>query len=216
MNLHNFINACFDSERIERKIIFSLGQSAFVEGRLKSSGFNPIYDDRYITSIYFDDIEFNSLRDNIDGNHSRDKFRIRYYNSNFSEAFIEVKHKRGILGYKYRKELSPAPSSYKDLLDIGQKWSNINLNKKYFPVSKISYMRRYFFNKGFRATIDNKIKSERLVGSTALRSSMFKYEVVEFKYQKHLDESFRSIYNNFANFALRTTKSSKYSNSLMY
>ena len=45
---------------------------------------------------------------------------------------------------------------------------------------------------------------------------MYDYSVIEFKYSVDLDDQFRSIYPFFSDIALRNTKSSKYSNSLMY
>ena len=45
---------------------------------------------------------------------------------------------------------------------------------------------------------------------------MYDYSVIEFKYSVDLDEDFRTIYPIFSDIALRNTKNSKYSNSLMY
>ena len=40
---------------------------------------NKIYDNRSVNSIYFDDVNFSSVRDNLAGLPQRNKFRLRWY-----------------------------------------------------------------------------------------------------------------------------------------
>ena len=53
-----------------------------------------------IRSLYFDNIADKVLREKIDGVNEREKFRIRYYNSDTSFIRLEKKVKRNSLGYK--------------------------------------------------------------------------------------------------------------------
>ena len=59
-----------------------------------------------IRSIYFDNIEDKALREKIDGIGKREKFRIRYYNDDFSFITLEKKIKTGNLCMKYDAQLT--------------------------------------------------------------------------------------------------------------
>ena len=62
---------------------------------------NKSYDNRMVNSIYFDDIDFSSVRDNLAGIAQRNKLRLRWYgNQKNSLPIFEVKTKNGRLGYK--------------------------------------------------------------------------------------------------------------------
>ena len=66
-------------------------------------------DGRYfIRSLYFDTPDDKALREKIDGVNMREKFRIRYYNSDLSLIHLEKKSKRNGLGTKYSAELTEA------------------------------------------------------------------------------------------------------------
>ena len=54
-----------------------------------------------IRSIYFDNSDDKALREKIEGFAKREKFRIRFYNDNFSHIMIEKKIKTGRLSQKY-------------------------------------------------------------------------------------------------------------------
>ena len=55
--------------------------------------------DRIISSIYYDDENFKTAKDNLDGISNRRKYRIRWYN--FDEHFkYEIKLKRNNVGQK--------------------------------------------------------------------------------------------------------------------
>ena len=59
-----------------------------------------------IRSIYFDNSDDKALREKIDGIGKREKFRIRYYNDNFSFICLEKKIRDGRLCQKYSAVLS--------------------------------------------------------------------------------------------------------------
>ncbi|MEL0309825.1 MAG: VTC domain-containing protein, partial [Gammaproteobacteria bacterium] len=210
MNLANIGEP--NSERIERKVILSLGQSHLIRPKIFNIGFKQIHERRKITSIYFDDLYLNALRDNIDGNRERNKIRLRYYNDIISSAFLEIKQKRGILGYKEKISLSSigvSPLDLDQILEEVSKWLKTELATEFNPVSKINYSREYFQKRNCRLTIDTKLTSNRLSSSAKnLSFSPTNYEVIEFKYKKEYDEEFRSLFERFNSF-LRATKSSK-------
>ena len=84
----NHDNKVEKTKRLERKFILSSGQASLAVGELKKIGFKRKFPSRKISSVYFDDIEFSSLRDNIDGNPNRDKLRLRFYNDDLEDEFI--------------------------------------------------------------------------------------------------------------------------------
>ena len=64
-------------------------------------------DGRYmIRSIYFDNADDKALREKIDGVQRREKWRIRYYNDDFSFITLEKKMKVNSLCMKFDAELS--------------------------------------------------------------------------------------------------------------
>ena len=205
-----------DSARIERKFSMTKGQCILAESLLKSIGFKRLYENRAVSSIYFDDAEHNCLRANIDGSPSRDKIRFRTYNEDYETSVIETKHKRGDVGYKTIYKLDDIAQNQDHLVRLGKSWCNKNLLDILVPASRVDYVRSYFIRDKFRATVDYKIRSSRLVHNKNITSAMYDYSVIEFKYPVDLDEHFRTIYPIFSDIALRNTKNSKYSNSLIY
>ncbi|MDB0022924.1 VTC domain-containing protein [Flavobacteriaceae bacterium] len=214
--LRQCIQDASDSARIERKFIMTKGQCILAESLLRSIGFKRLYKNRTISSIYFDDAEYSCLRANIDGSPSRDKIRFRSYNGDYRTSVIETKHKRGDIGYKSIYKLDDIAQNQDHLICLGKSWCNKNLFDTVFPSSRVDYVRSYFIRGKFRATVDYKIRSSRIVHNKNITSAMFDYSVIEFKYSIDLDEHFREIYAVFSDIALRNTKSSKYSNSLIY
>mgnify|MGYP001241264931 CR=1 FL=1 len=204
------------SERIEKKFILSRGQGIIAEHALIRFGFRKIFTKRIINSIYFDDLNYSSLRDNINGNPYRDKIRVRYYDNNFKNAYLEIKHKRNVLGYKTVYKIEPCVSE-SQIIKIASVWIKEKLNNIYFPVSLVKYNRNYYRKHNIRATLDQNVCGFRYVSQTTyIKSNFSGYEVVELKYKKEDDDYARQIYSDIEKFSSRATKSSKYSNSLMY
>ena len=68
---------------------------------------HTLADGRYqIRSIYFDNGDDKALREKIDGVGKREKFRIRYYNDDFSFITLEKKMKIDDLCLKYDAQIS--------------------------------------------------------------------------------------------------------------
>ena len=60
----------------------------------------------FIRSLYFDNLTDKALREKLDGVNSREKFRIRCYNNDFSLIHLEKKSKLNGLGSKQSAELT--------------------------------------------------------------------------------------------------------------
>jgi len=214
-NLSDFLKNDTVSERLERKFIMSKGQAIHADMTLKSIGFQSVNQERLVSSVYFDDKEYKNLRENIDGNYSRDKLRVRFYNNKIKNSILEIKHKRGTIGYKTLINFKNNSKSIWELISHVQDWCKKECLNMYFPSALISYERKYYKKSDFRVTIDNNINGYRIAGECLITSSMLGYSVTEFKYPKALDNEFRKQ-QYFNELALRMTKCSKYSNALMY
>lgn len=96
--------------RVEDKFDCDEGQLVILQARLKSvllPDKNQVSDDGYkITSVYFDDRSDTHLKDTLDGNRLREKYRIRIYNDSFSTIKLEVKYKRDNRVYKKAKSIT--------------------------------------------------------------------------------------------------------------
>ncbi len=73
-----------------------------------------------IYSIYFDNMNDKALREKINGVPGREKFRIRYYNNDFSYIMLEKKRKDNYLCRKYAAALTEAEC--RDILSQNTKW----------------------------------------------------------------------------------------------
>lgn len=89
--------------RYELKMTFDVMQTQEILNKLLSSSlsFKEIFYERQVNNIYFDTLDYDDLKANIDGLFHRSKFRIRWYGC--EETFypiLEEKIKQGQLGYK--------------------------------------------------------------------------------------------------------------------
>lgn len=121
-----------------------------------------------IKTIYFDNIYDQLLNENINGDIYRKKFRIRIYNNDLSNIFLEKKERFGEHVYKEREKIN-----LEDVEKICDgKMSKIKLDTKLKkelyvetklkflkPIIVIEYDRIAFENKkvNFRLTLDSKL-----------------------------------------------------------
>ena len=185
--------------------------------------FDEIYHSRYINNIYFDTFERRSWHENVDGDTSRVKTRIRWYDTIFGiikSPVLEYKIKQGLLGKKQSYKLPAfffdSTISKRVLYDIF-KMSELPKEVIYNllslePTLVNRYKRKYFMSKNmkFRITLDNellyyKIKSSNNHFHRANEEDM--NVVVEIKYSKEDDKYVNEISNQFP---FRLTKKSKY------
>ena len=211
--------------RFERKYFIFNTNRVFMENIVLNhpAFFSKIFHERYINNIYFDFINFNNFKDNIDGNMFRTKYRIRWYGNMFTKIkspVLELKIKNGLVGTKESYKLNQFElKKGLDILKIQNliKDSKINSNVKFsvleqIPVMLNSYKRSYFEsnNKKFRITIDDDqsfYKINRYNNSFMNIHKDLNNVIVELKYDKHYEFEVNQITNEFP---FRVTKSSKY------
>lgn len=101
--------------RVEDKFLVSERELFLLQSRLKAvlKADSHSANGYTITSVYFDDLCDSCLRDTIDGNRLRQKYRIRIYNRSFEVIKLEVKYKRDNRVKKYATEIT-----YEQMCDL--------------------------------------------------------------------------------------------------
>ncbi len=124
-----------------------------------------------VRSIYFDNLDDKILREKIFGASRREKFRIRYYNDDFSVIMLEKKVKHNQLGMKFHAALTE--DECRRLLDGDTVWMRghpSELVQELYakmrcellrPRVLVSYVRKpYLFEPGnVRITFDSNIRT---------------------------------------------------------
>ena len=145
------------SFRKEEKIQTNFYQQKVLLNEIKNLGAKQIYNERSISSIYFDNKYYEMFNDSEEGILPRKKIRIRFYNNYYNNYFFEKK----ISSYEGKFKISNKLETniYKRLLKEGY------LDEKYgicYPLLKISYMRNYYKLNNLRFTFDKNIVYQTL------------------------------------------------------
>ncbi len=149
---------------------------------------------REINNIYYDTLNFESAKNNLDGISNRTKYRIRWYKKNlkFSSCNLELKIKRAKLN---RKIIIPTNLNHlevknKDLFDLVK--NNLDKNiydrnlyiQKFFPTIQNKYHRVYYSYKDIRMTYDTKIFYKNLRIRTMDKWNNDNLNVLEIKFNQ--------------------------------
>jgi len=90
--------------RFERKWIFNTNYLDLLSKSYKSNfNFKIQHPKRTVNSLYFDDYNQTSVKQNLDGTSDKSKIRLRWYGKNnfiISNAKLELKIKKNFLNYK--------------------------------------------------------------------------------------------------------------------
>lgn len=124
------------------------------------------YPDRYINSIYLDNLEYDSIKANLAGISDRVKNRLRWYD-NIPDVRLEKKIRNGRLTKKDVVKVGafnqlPETLSVIDFKSRINKWllTQSELGFDYYSATiGVRYLRKYYEdNKGFRVTFDKEIQ----------------------------------------------------------
>ena len=103
MKKKNFKN----ESRYEKKWIYKNNNYFFILNTLMRSKlkFKYHFENRKVNSIYFDDFNLSNIRDNIEGQKNRLKYRLRWYglSDKIVNPIFEIKYKKGLKTYKKKK-----------------------------------------------------------------------------------------------------------------
>jgi SPX domain protein involved in polyphosphate accumulation len=162
---------------------------------------NKKYENRKVNSIYFDNVDFSSVRDNLAGISQRNKLRLRWYgDQENSLPFFEVKTKNGRLGYKTSCPLKSLGSNLsklnidkiasKCIKDLAKQ--DVVFDEHLVPTLKVSYEREYYeTHNGIRITIDQDIKFSDTQLHSMLDENMsipYPFKVMEVKFKPDMKE----------------------------
>ena len=179
--------------RYEIKIpILFLDTNNIKDKFLKIKNLKKHYQDRFISSIYYDTNDLQFANYNIEGISNRYKFRVRWYNDekNFN---YEIKRKFNKLSEKtvYTSGLKIG-DNFKDLfskknLELNKK---INNNEKFIinnfilsPKLKVEYLREYYiYNRSVRLTLDHTPTYKNLFNT--IKKIKDSFTVLEIKFEE--------------------------------
>ena len=168
----------------------------------KNTSANKSYDNRIVNSIYFDDINPSSVRDNLSGISKRHKSRLRWYGKEInSSAIFEVKTKTGRLGSKLAYPIKSISGKIMELnldkitsaciKDLAMQ--DIVFDHHLMPTLLVNYEREYYeTHEGIRITIDHDIKfSDTQLYTKLDENNYFLYpiKVMEIKFTPDMKEA---------------------------
>lgn len=162
------------SNEFRYEIKFVLNESAlasFLSWVYLHTNCRKKYAKRTVNSIYFDDLSYSSVRDNLSGVPNRQKTRLRWYqngiNNPISIPVLEQKTRIGRLGSKSSVAINSLKeiiysSTFSTMMDLIR--NEVSLDhyatlEYLIPTLNVSYSRQYFEdNNGLRITVDDAIK----------------------------------------------------------
>ena len=162
------MNIYTTDQRIESKFITNnFGVNKFL-CLIRNNGFLRTYPNRVVNSLYYDNIQFSSIKDNLTGITPRTKFRLRWYgdsNIGSNNYQFEKKIKLNLTGYKkilkFPKKMNLFSIDYSiaGLQKIAKIYDQKIFPLNYKPQLLCRYERQYFENSySARLTIDSNIK----------------------------------------------------------
>jgi len=209
--------------RFERKWVYrSFDHLTLVNALIRSNlFFNKQHLNRRVNSIYFDDANYSSIIENLDGVSKKKKIRIRWYGEQdkLLNPILEIKSKKGFETKKESYEINELNGlKFNDIKNFEKIKNIVNLKmltkKIIFPILTTNYDRYYLVsnNHSVRATVDYNLKSTHLKNLSQI--DIFKNFssscILEIKYPTNLDKYVR---NNLREITLRLSRNSKFINS---
>ena len=210
--------------RYETKFLLSQAElPRFLRWVWSGSTFRKHYPRRVNNTLYFDDLEFGAVRDNLIGVANREKHRLRWYGETFVSDHslrFESKTRNGRVGTKKVSKISLDCETRKtltiealsELVNKGPIKNANHIYKKYLsPTLFVSYDRIYFIsNANIRLTIDSDMKFAypyRHKKIKDLQVHKSKNVIIEFKYNI---EDKDKVTNLIRSMDLTPTRNSKY------
>ena len=206
-----------NNSRIEKKFILGKYEEDFVQKTLLRSGFKKLFAPRKVSSIYLDTINYNFVKDNINGVSQRKKIRFRWYNDDYTNIYLEEKNKRNFLvKKKFHKvlKLDKNLTFIENLRSYFLSLKKFNKNYNFKFILKTSYLRTYWISndRKIRATIDSNIIASPI--NDLNRNLNLNETILEFKFSPISEKNFRNLFHNY-NLNLRSKKYSKYLQSFL-
>lgn len=181
--------------RQEKKYLLRSIELPSFEKKILKLGFRIKHLPNVVNNIYFDDRNFTSAMENIEGDQIRSKYRIRWYDEK-NVYTLEKKIKYSSSGDKVITNLNSMT-----LIEAIKEVKSILPD--YEPVVQNQYRRNYYELDSFRITIDSRLVFSRPFSDRIIFSDK---NVVEIKYDTEIDHLFKEVFS----FLPQLTKFSKY------
>lgn len=213
-----------ESFRYEKKVFLENFQYVLLNYLVSTSCFNfyKPHESRWVNSIYLDNYNFSAFKDNIEGNTSRKKLRIRWYGERLENSTckkLELKIKKGHVGTKeyfdlgdfYVGKESDPKSIMTQLKKCDLDNEVVNSLSTMRPIISNRYYRDYYLSMDgrIRITIDRDISFENWFYPSREKNRLLLDNacILEIKFSK---ESLEEAKRVFQTLGVRSTKSSKY------
>ena len=212
-------------KRLERKWTYNNVNNLILYNALIRSNFffSVHYPKRKINSLYFDDLNYSSINENLYGISEKKKYRIRWYGSKniLNNPILEIKIRKSFEGQKKLFNLQKLNNlfifNYENLDFIKDFLNNkYRFNKIIYPILTTHYDREYFIsNNGLvRATLDYNLQSVFVKENNDfnINRNYYSNTVLEIKYDINLDKYVRE---NLKSISSRLSRNSKFVNSAL-
>ena len=145
------------SFRKEKKFMLTKSQIYEVKKNLNLLGMKELYSERKISSIYFDNKNFDIYKDSEEGVLPRKKIRVRWYNKKkeFNKE-IKISSHEGRFKVNEKLDLIDNKKNIEKLIFFDQIYGSLSAK------ILINYNREYFTFKHLRITFDNNISYTNL------------------------------------------------------
>ncbi|MCI5138595.1 MAG: VTC domain-containing protein [Candidatus Electrothrix sp. AR1] len=153
---------------------------------------------RYVNSLYFDDLEYRAVRDNLAGISQRQKIRLRWYRhaDRVNGLVLEQKNREDRYGSKNRFPVGDSRLTERPIADINRYIGQLLLENivsadTYHTASlHIEYYRQYFEdNNGLRLTFDREISFKNIISYCSINmlpAASYPAVVMELKFTPEL------------------------------
>lgn len=154
-------------KRRESKYIVDKGTLALLEKEFATYLEADRYANSTITTVYFDNQDFEMIQDSLAKKNGREKVRMRLYDetpNSDSQAFLEIKKKVDGVGYKYR--LTSTPQAVSHYIERGVADASIHdsqitsvlhqLRQRYGHLKPMMYI--YYNRRSFRGKEDGQLR----------------------------------------------------------
>ena len=199
--------------RFEKKYSIGKANVPNIYNDLIMQGYSCIYNKRSVTSIYYDSSGFDLYHQSEDGCADRSKIRVRFYNNDSPNAFLEYKNKKAESGWKIKSNISTSyPLLYIKSPSFPSFFVPRTLEDIYTPILGVSYERIYIISpcNNIRITFDTKIICGKVysTGNDSELTLNIKYsdDVMEVKYEKDHSSGFCSLQNTVSKYFLSLCK----------
>ena len=209
--------------RFERKWVYSNNDHLVLVNALIRSNFFfcKQYPNRKVNSIYFDDINYSLILENLDGVSEKKKIRVRWYGeeNKLINPILEIKRKKGFVTNKESYQINELNElKFNDYKNLDLIKNTVNLKSKIktiiYPILTTNYDRQYFIsNNGIvRATVDYNLKSTYIKNLSQINivKNFSSSCILEIKYPTNFDKYVRQ---NLGEMTLRLSRNSKFINS---